>query len=113
MNLRQSFLKAILLVVLWILVPLVSAGCVHTELPAQVVPSAPVGTAKLPLNVAVLDDPLVTVHEPFGFYEKLNPSLANTVRDALAVYFETVLVVDETESVREEDLFVTLHFSER
>src|SRR5208282_6259336 len=99
------------LMALSILTPLILGGCVHTDLPAQVVPPAAVGTAKLPLKVAVLDDPLLTVHEPLGFYEKLNPSLANTVRDALAVYFETVLVVDETQSVAAEDLFATLNYS--
>jgi hypothetical protein len=111
MDLRERFSKVLQLIVLSILIPLTSAGCAHTDLPAQVVPPAAVGTAKLPLKVAVLDDPLITIHEPLGFYEKLNPSLANTVRDALAAHFETVLVVDETESVAEEDLFATLPYS--
>jgi hypothetical protein len=96
-----------------ILTALTLAGCVHTDLPAQVVPPAPVGTAKLPLKVAVLEDPLITVHEPFGFYDKLNPSLANAVRDALAAHFETVSVVNETESVADDDLFATLTYSSK
>lgn len=106
---RQRHRKAIEL--FSILAALTLAACVHTDLPAQPVPSAPVGTARLPLKVAVLEDPLLTVHEPFGFYDNLNPSLANTVRDALAVHFETVVVVDETEAVAGQDLFATLGYS--
>jgi hypothetical protein len=108
---RQSHRKAIEL--FSILTALILAACVHTELPAQVVPPSPIGSAKLPLKVAVLDDPLITVHEPFGFYDNLNPSLANTVRDALAMHFETVVVVNETESVAADDLFATLTYSSK
>jgi hypothetical protein len=83
---------------------LILAACAHTDLPAQVVTPAPVGTAKLPLRVAVLEDPSLTIHEPMGFYEKLNPSLANTVRDALAADFETVEVVDDKARAGDADL---------
>jgi hypothetical protein len=112
-NRRQSRPKALQWISLSILTSAIFAGCVHTDLPAQVVARAPVGTAKLPLKVAVMDDPLLTVHEPFGFYERLNPSLTNTIRDALAVHFETVVVVDETQSVAGQDLFATLSYSGR
>jgi len=104
MNQRQNSSKAIQLIVLSILIPLISAGCVHTDLPAQVVPPAPVGTAKLPLKVAVLDDPSLTIHEPLGFYERLNPGLANTIRDALAVNFERVGMVDDRPSANDANL---------
>ena len=80
------------------------AACAHTVLPPQVVPPAPVGTARMPLSVAVLADPSLTLHEPLGFYEKLNPALANAVRDALAADFAKVAVVDDRQSADGADL---------
>ena len=95
---------AIKLIVAASILPLIFAACVHTDLPAQVVTSAPVGTAKLSIKVAILADPSLTIHEPAGFYDKLNPSLANTVRDALAADFETVEVVDDRVGAGDADL---------
>ena len=86
------------------ILPFIFAACVHTDLPAQVVAPAQVGTSKLPIKVAVLADPSLTIHEPAGFYDKLNPSLANTVRAALAADFETVEVVDDRVGAGDADL---------
>ena len=100
-----------------ILIPLIFAGCAHTDLPEQEVPPAPVGTAKLPVKIAVLADPTMSIHQPLGFYEKLNPGLANTVRDALAVDFEKVDVVDDRLSASDADLLAMpaaeVHFSSK
>jgi hypothetical protein len=96
--------SAIKLIVAAGILPLIFAACVHADLPAQVVMPAPVGTAKLPIKVAVLADPSLTIHEPAGFYDKLNPSLANTVRDALAADFGTVEVVDNRIGAGDADL---------
>jgi hypothetical protein len=95
---------AIKLIVAASILPLIFAACVHTDLPAQVVAPAQVGTSKLPIKVAVLADLSLTIHEPAGFYDKLNPSLANTVRAALAADFETVEVVDDRVGAGDADL---------
>jgi hypothetical protein len=95
---------AIKLIVAASILPFIFAACVHTDLPAQVVAPAQVGTSKLPIKVAVLADPSLTIHEPAGFYDKLNPSLANTVRAALAADFETVEVVDDRVGAGDADL---------
>jgi hypothetical protein len=104
MSPRASFSKAIKFIVAASILPLIFAACVHTDLLAQVVTTAPVGTAKLSIKIAVLADPSLTIHEPAGFYDKLNPSLANTVRDALAADFETVEVVDDRVRAGHADL---------
>jgi hypothetical protein len=101
---HASCSRTIKLIVAASILPLIIAACVHTDLPAQVVTTAPVGTAKLSMKVAVLADPSLTIHEPAGFYDKLNPSLANTVRDALAADFETVEVVDDRVRAGDADL---------
>ena len=101
---RASCSRAIKLVVAAGMLPLIFEGCTHTDLPAQTVTPAPVGTAKFPIKVVVLSDPSLTIHEPTGFYDKLNPSLANTVRDALAADFETVEVVDDKDRASGADL---------
>ena len=82
-------------------------GCIHTELPEQNISPAPVGTAKIPLKIAVLNDPSMVIHEPMGFYENLNPALANTVRDALANHFAEVAVVQNEGAVEDADLIAT------
>jgi hypothetical protein len=98
MNRRANRSKAIKLIVAATLTPLVFAACAHTNLPEQV------GTAKLQLKIAVVADPSLTIHEPLGFYEKLNPALADTVREALAADFETVEVVDDKARAGDADL---------
>jgi hypothetical protein len=80
------------------LISLALVGCAHTEFPPVTVKAAPVGTARIPLTVAVLDDPSITVHPLLDFYEKMNPAMANAVRDALAENFEKVIVVDDSKS---------------
>ena len=87
-----------------IALPLIFAECAHTELPAQAVTPAPVGKARLPLEIAVFADPSFTIHPPLGFYEKLNPGIANTVRDALDANLDTVVVVAEVPSAGDADL---------
>jgi len=104
MNRRANRSKAIKLIVAATLTPLVFAACAHTNLPEQVATAAPVGTAKLQLKIAVVADPSLTIHEPLGFYEKLNPALADTVREALAADFETVEVVDDKARAGDADL---------
>jgi hypothetical protein len=104
MSQRASCSKAIKAMLAATLAPLIFAACAHTILSAQVVPPAPVGTAKLHIKIDVWSDPSLTLHEPTGFYEKLNPALANTVRDALANDFETVEMVDDKQSVGDADL---------
>jgi len=104
MSRHASGSRAIRLIVVASVLPFVLAGCVHTDLPMQGVTTAHVGTAKLPIKVAVLADPSLTIHEPAGFYDKLNPSLANTVRDALAADFERVEIVDDRVSAGDADL---------
>jgi hypothetical protein len=104
MNWCVSSSNAIKLIVAATLTPFIFAACVHTDLPAQVVTPASVGLAKLQIKVAVLADPALTIHEPAGFYDKLNPGLANTVRDALAANFETVEVVDDKVQAGNADL---------
>jgi len=68
------------------------------------VTQTPLGSAKVPLKVAVFADPALTIHEPLGFYEKMNPALANTIRDALAADFETVEVVNNRPSAADANL---------
>ena len=101
---RHAGFRAIKLIVAVMVVPVVFAACAHTELPAQVIPASPVGTAKLALKIAVLADSSQTIHEPWGFYEKVNPALANSVRDALVPDFERVVVVDDRASASDADL---------
>jgi hypothetical protein len=79
-------------------------GCAHTEFPAVTVKAAPVGTARLPLTVAVLNDSSITIHPVLDFYEKMNPAMANAVRDALAENFDKVVVVEDTKSSGDADL---------
>ncbi len=104
MNPQQTHSKALIGIVIWMLLSLVLAACVHTDLPAQVVPHAPVGTAMVPLRVAVLNDPSLTIHQPWDFYEKLNPGMANVVRDALAANFERVELAETKESADDASL---------
>jgi hypothetical protein len=92
------------LIVFASLMPFTLAACAHTELPEQVVTAPPVGKAKLRLSVAVLSDSSLTIHEPMGFYEKVNPALANTIHDALAAHFEDVRTVEDKASASEADL---------
>lgn len=101
---RASCPKTIKAIVFAALTSFAFAACAHTVLPPQTVPPAPVGTAKLPLKVAVLADPSLTFHEPLGFNEKLNPALADAVRDALAADFAKVAVVDDRQSADGADL---------
>jgi hypothetical protein len=104
MSRRASCSKAIKLIVVATLTPLVFAACAHTELPEQLATAATVGTAKLQLKIAVVADPSLTIHEPLGFYEKLNPALADMVRDALAADFATVEVVDDKARAGDADV---------
>ena len=62
------------------------------------------GTARLPLTVAVLNDSSITIHPVLDFYEKMNPAMANAVRDALAENFDKVVVVEDTKSSGDADL---------
>ncbi len=101
---HSSCSKANVVIVAATLMSLKFTACAHTVLPAQVVAPAPVGSAKLSIKVAVLSDPSLTLHEPLGFYEKLNPALANAVRDALAADFERVAVVGDTQATDDADL---------
>ncbi len=96
--------KATKTIVFAVLTTFTFAACAHTVLPPQVVTPAPAGTAKLPLKVAVLADPSLTLHEPLGFYEKLNPALADALRDALAAGFANVKTVDDRGSASDADL---------
>jgi len=104
MSRRATFPKVIKSIVAAGALPFIFAACVHTDLPTQAVTTAYVGTTKLPIKVAVLADPSLTIHEPAGFYDKLNPSLANAIRDALAADFEKVEVVDDRVRVGDADL---------
>ena len=93
--------------IIWIvgatLTSFIFAACAHTDLPPQEVTPAPVGTAKLPLKVAVLSDPSLAIHV-VDFYESLNPALANLVRDALAADFQEVTIVGDYQSAHNADL---------
>ncbi len=101
MNQHSSYSRRILW---WILSSVIFAACAHIDLPSQAVAPAPVGAAKLPLKVGVLNDPALTIHQPWDFYEKLNPSMANLVRDALAANFEKVELADTRESAEDATL---------
>jgi hypothetical protein len=85
-------------------ISLTLVACAHTEFPAVTVKSSPVGTARLPLTIAVLDDRSITVHPLFDFYEKMNPAMANAVHDALAANFEKVVVIDDSKLAADADL---------
>lgn len=100
MNQHSSYSR----ILWWILSSVIFAACAHIDLPAQAVAPAPVGAAKLPLKVVVLNDPALTIHQPWDFYEKLNPSMANLVRDALAANFEKVELADTRESAEDATL---------
>lgn len=102
-NRRVGLARSTRITVIAALLALVLAACAHTDLPAQVVTATPVGTAKLPLKVAVLSDSSLTIHIA-DFYEKLNPALANLVRDALAADFQEVIVVGDNQSAHDADL---------
>jgi hypothetical protein len=100
---RVGFSPSARIPVAWALLALILASCAHADLPAQKVTAAPVGTAKLPLKVAVLSDSSLTIHFA-DFYDKLNPALANLVRDALAADFQEVIVMDDYQSAHDADL---------
>jgi hypothetical protein len=86
------------------MISLALIGCANTDFPTVTVKAAPVGTVRLPLTIAVLDDPSITVHPLLDFYEKMNPAMANAIRDALAENFNKVVVVDESKSSGDADL---------
>lgn len=102
-NRRAGLARSARIPILCALLALILAACAHADLPAQVVTAAPVGTAKLQLKVAVLSDSSLTIHI-FDFYDKLNPALANLVRDALAADFREVTVVVDNQSAQNADL---------
>jgi len=100
---RAGLARSARIPILCPLLALILTTCAHADLPAQVATAAPVGTAKLPLRVAVLSDPSLTIHIA-DFYDKLNPALANLVRDALAGGFQEVIVVVDRQSAQNADL---------
>ncbi|HUY19511.1 MAG TPA: hypothetical protein VMV15_09810 [Candidatus Binataceae bacterium] len=83
---------------------LILAGCVHTELPEQTIQAAPAGAVKLPIFISVMSDVSLEVGQLGGFKMELNPGLANTLRDALAVHFEKVDVVYSRDAPGNADL---------
>ncbi len=89
---------------LGMLLSVLLAGCAHTILPDVSIKPTEVGTARLPLTIAVEDDPEVTYHRTLGFYEKMNPAMADAVRDAFRQDFEKVVLVGKDEPVDNADL---------
>ncbi len=88
------------------------AGCtVHRELAPQSVPwSAPMGSEKLPLTVAVIGDPDLTFDYPRyfkAFVEVLNPGLAQTLQSAFRGNFQNVNVVEAEKAASGADLFAS------
>lgn len=104
-----GYVRNVILCVFFLL-GLSASGCaVEQPFEFQEVPPAAAGTVKLPLTVAVVENPSLTFDYPpisslRSFVEVMNPGLSETVYNALGPDFQKVAVVHDEEDAANFDL---------